>query len=81
MENFYNRVFRPVCLELEIDPEKVWHSGRHTWASDLLEVTGDLRLVQQAGNWKSFDAVQIYARVRDERIRKGLQDLEKKATG
>jgi len=78
MENFYKRVFRPVCARLGIDPDKVWHSGRHTFASDLLEVTGDLLLVMQAGGWSSWDAVQIYARVRDERIRQGLKDLESK---
>ena len=48
------------------------HSLRHSFASQLLEKTGDLELVRKALSHKSITATTVYARCGDARLREAI---------
>lgn len=51
------------------------HKLRHSFATDLLETTGDLRLVQKLLGHESVNTTQIYAHVRKERMQRGVEQM------
>jgi site-specific recombinase XerD len=62
----------------EIDPKKLhFHSGRHTFATNVLESSadGDLYTVSKLLGHKDIKATQIYAKVRDKRKQAAVKAL------
>jgi site-specific recombinase XerD len=55
-------------LEADV-PTCIPHRFRHSYATELLEQTSDLRVVQEALGHRSIVSTQIYTRVRSERLR------------
>jgi site-specific recombinase XerD len=58
-----------------IDSDYTVHSLRHTFAMNLYQKTGDLRLVQTALGHKRITTTEIYARVDDRRLKRALEKL------
>lgn len=56
-------------------PTCIPHRFRHQFATELLEQTGDLRLVQEALGHQSIQSTVIYTRVRNERLRQAIGKL------
>ena len=52
------------------------HCLRHTWASRFAETSGDLLLLQRAGNWSSLKMVERYAHVREGRDAEVMRQME-----
>lgn len=49
-----------------LDPTRMrFHTGRHSYATNLLELTGDIYTVSKLLGHKSIQTTQIYAQVRD----------------
>ena len=67
---------REVCArkgkEASIDWRVHPHALRHTFATDLLEETGDLALVQDSLGHASPDTTRVYARVRNTRLARAM---------
>lgn len=58
-----------------------WHDLRHTFATALLEETGNLALVQEALDHSSPEVTRKhYARIMTERLRRGMSDAEQAIT-
>lgn len=51
------------------------HVARHTFATELLEATGDVRLVQVALGHRSLASTQIYTQVRPDRLASSVQKM------
>jgi site-specific recombinase XerD len=56
-------------------PKCIPHRFRHSYATELLEATSDLRVVQEALGHQSIVSTQIYTRVRSERLRQAVNLL------
>jgi len=56
-------------------PTCIPHRFRHSYATELLEQTSDLRLVQEALGHQSISSTTIYTRVRSERLRDAIHRL------
>lgn len=52
------------------------HQLRHRFATDLLEVSGDLRVVQEAMRHQSVASTAIYTQVQDRRIKDAISALK-----
>lgn len=61
-------------VEAEV-PTCIPHRFRHSYATELLEQTSDLRVVQEALGHQSIVSTQIYTRVRSERLRQAVNLL------
>lgn len=59
IRDMVKRVARKAGIQKNVNP----HMLRHTFASDLLKETGDIRLVQQALGHREISATRIYFRV------------------
>ena len=85
--SFAKKVYQKVCRELkkwakaaEIDPKKLhFHSGRHTFATNVLESSaeGDLYTVSKLLGHKDISSTQVYAKVRDKRKHAAVKALPK----
>ncbi len=79
----YQRVVKALkkwAKAAEIDPKKLhFHSGRHTFATNVLESSadGDLYTVSKLLGHKNINATQIYAKVRDKRKHAAVKALPK----
>ncbi len=81
------KVYQKVSRELkkwgkaaEIDPKKLhFHSGRHTFATNVLESSaeGDLYTVSKLLGHKDISSTQVYAKVRDKRKHAAVKALPK----
>jgi len=81
------KVYQKVCRDLkkwakaaEIDPKKLhFHSGRHTFATNVLESSaeGDLYTVSKLLGHKDISSTQVYAKVRDKRKHAAVKALPK----
>jgi integrase/recombinase XerC len=58
-----------------VDRRYTVHSLRHTFAMNLYQKTGDLRLVQTALGHKRITTTEIYARADDRRLKRALEKL------
>ena len=56
-------------------PTCIPHRFRHSFATELLEGTSDLRIVQEALGHQSITSTAIYTRVRNERLRQAVEGL------
>lgn len=56
-------------------PKCIPHRFRHSYATELLEQTSDLRVVQEALGHQSITSTAIYTRVRNERLRHAVNLL------
>jgi len=56
-------------------PTCIPHRFRHSFATELLEGTSDLRVVQEALGHQSITSTAIYTRVRNERLRHAVEGL------
>ena len=67
---------REVCARKGAEAGIAWrlhpHALRHTFATDLLEQTGDLALVQDALGHSSPDTTRVYAKVRNSRLARAM---------
>jgi site-specific recombinase XerD len=67
---------REVCARKGAAAGIAWrvhpHALRHTFATDLLEETGDLALVQDALGHRSPDTTRVYAKVRNSRLARAM---------
>ncbi len=59
-----------------LDSKVTPHALRHTWASRFMETSGDLLLLQRAGNWSSLKMVERYAHVREGRDAEVMRQME-----
>src|SRR5260370_786454 len=50
-----------------------WHDNRHTFATQLLRETGNLKLVQRGMNHRSMTTTGKYAHVLDEDLLAGME--------
>jgi integrase len=50
-----------------------WHDNRHTFATDLLRATGNLKMVQLSLNHAKIDTTTKYAHVLDDELRAGME--------
>lgn len=77
----YQRVLRALktwARSAEIDEKKLhFHSGRHTFATNVLESGGDIYTVSKLLGHKDISATQIYAKVRDKRKSDAVKALPK----
>ena len=81
------KIYQKVCRALkkwaeaaEIDPKKLhFHSGRHTFATNVLESSaeGDLYTVSKLLGHKDISSTQVYAKVRDKRKHAAVKALPK----
>jgi len=82
-KKMYQRVLRALKIwarAAEIDPKKLhFHSGRHTFATNVLESSaeGDLYTVSKLLGHKDISSTQIYAKVRDKRKQAAVKALPK----
>lgn len=58
-----------------------WHDNRHTFATQLLRETGNLKLVQRGMNHKSITTTAKYAHALDEDLRAGMEAMSQKRRG
>jgi integrase len=68
------------AIQLGIDPHKMhFHSGRHTFATNVLENSddGDLFTVSKLLGHKTIQSTQVYAKVRDKRKLAAVKALPK----
>ncbi len=79
----YQRLVRALkkwAKAAKVDPKKLhFHSGRHTFATNVLESSadGDLYTVSKLLGHKNINATQIYAKVRDKRKHAAVKALPK----
>jgi integrase/recombinase XerC len=52
------------------------HTARHTYATDLLDATGDITHVQQALGHKSLATTEMYVHNQRQRLRRAVEQLE-----
>ena len=82
-KKIYQKVLRALKIwarAAEIDPKKLhFHSGRHTFATNVLESSaeGDLYTVSKLLGHKDISSTQIYAKVRDKRKQDAVKALPK----
>lgn len=62
-------------IEKQVTP----HTFRHTFATDLLRETKNIRLVQKALGHSSLSTTQIYAHIVDEELEAALKNFRKPA--
>ena len=72
---------REVCARKGTEAGISWrvhpHALRHTFATDLLEETGDLALVQDALGHSSPETTRVYAKVRNSRLARAITGRRK----
>lgn len=51
----------------------VYHRLRHTWASNLYDSGMDLPVLQKLGGWLCLATLQVYVRVKKEKIEQQYQ--------
>ena len=68
--------FRQAVKAAGLDSTVTPHALRHTWASRFAETSGDLLLLQRAGNWSSLKMVKRYAHVREGRDAEVMRQME-----
>ena len=52
------------------------HCLRHAWATRFAETSGDLLLLERAGNWSSLKMGERYAHVREGRDAEVMRQME-----
>ena len=70
------KVFKLICKDANI-PLKCIHFLRHTWATFVYEVTGDIYAVQEMGGWKDIKSVIAYAKLVDRRKNIHIENVDK----
>ena len=70
------KTFKLICADAKI-PLKCIHFLRHTWATFVYEVTGDIYAVQELGGWKDIKSVVAYAKLVDRRKNKHIENVDK----
>lgn len=55
-----------------------WHDNRHTFATELLRTTGNLKLVQRGLNHAKIETTAKYAHVMDDELRAGMEAADKR---
>ena len=75
----YQRVLRSLKIwarAAEIDEKKLhFHSGKHSFATNVLESGGDIYTVSKLLGHKDISPTQIYAKVRDKRKQDAVKAL------
>jgi site-specific recombinase XerD len=54
-----------------------WHDNRHTFATELLRTTGNLKLVQRGLNHSKIETTAKYAHVLDDELRAGMEAADR----
>jgi site-specific recombinase XerD len=73
LRRMVKRVAEQAGIVKDIHP----HSLRHTFATDLLRATKNLRLVQKALGHSNIETTTIYAHIVDEELESAMKELRK----
>jgi len=73
--NGIQRRFKKVCELAGLPKHYSIHSTRHSFATQLLKVTKNLRLIQKQLGHSSISTTSVYADVLDDEIKKGMDSL------
>ena len=68
--------FKNCCKQAGVDV-KTTHSTRHTAGTILINQTRDLELVRERLGHRSYDLIQVYSKVYDDRQQKAGEELSK----
>ena len=79
MYKIVNRALKKWAKEAELDVKLTFHTGRHTFATNVLEncPDGDLWTVSKLLGHKNINSTQIYAHVRDKKKSAAVKALPK----
>ncbi len=77
VRNFVRRAGQRAGLTRDVHP----HLLRHTFATDLLHSTGNIRLVQKALGHASLTTTMLYTHIVDEQLEAALKGLRRSAEG
>jgi integrase len=65
--NFYNRVWKPACIDAKLDPRPRIHDSRHTYASWLIAKGARLEVVQELLGHEDYTTTRrVYAHLMPE---------------
>ncbi len=76
-ERWLRRMVKRVAEQAGIVKDIHPHSLRHTFATDLLRSTKNLRLVQKALGHSNIETTTIYAHIVDEELESAMKELRK----
>jgi len=74
------KMIRTYCNKVSIDKDITTHSLRHTFASDLLRNTHNIRIVQKALGHSDISTTQIYTHIVDDELEKAMKGFRKSKT-
>lgn len=76
VRDFVKRYALKIGIKKDVHP----HTLRHTFATDLLRNTGNIRLVQKALGHASLTTTMIYTHIVDEQLEEALKNFRKSET-